>query len=73
LRFSFACKWFNNGWYVLHYGARWFCFKKAAQLNAAKVPAVYLDAVFWASALCLTGKYGDLLDFVVIIVLIFIF
>ena len=25
----------------------------------------------WASALCLTGKYGDLLDFVVIIVLIF--
>jgi APA family basic amino acid/polyamine antiporter len=26
---------------------------------------------FWASALCLTGKYGDLLDFVVIIVLIF--
>jgi APA family basic amino acid/polyamine antiporter len=24
-----------------------------------------------ASALCLTGKYGDLLDFVVIIVLIF--
>jgi APA family basic amino acid/polyamine antiporter len=29
--------------------------------------------VFWASALCLTGKYGDLLDFVVIIVLIFIY
>jgi APA family basic amino acid/polyamine antiporter len=27
--------------------------------------------VFWASVLCLTGKYGDLLDFVVIIVLIF--
>jgi len=26
---------------------------------------------FWASALCLTGKYGDLLDFVIIIVLIF--
>jgi APA family basic amino acid/polyamine antiporter len=50
---------------VLHYGARWFCFKKAAQLNAAKFLLVYLDAVFWASALCLTGKYGDLLDFVV--------
>jgi APA family basic amino acid/polyamine antiporter len=32
---------------------------------------VYLGSVFWASALCLTGKYGDLLDFVVIIVLIF--
>jgi APA family basic amino acid/polyamine antiporter len=34
---------------------------------------VYLGTVFWASALCLTGKYGDLLDFVVIIVLIFIY
>jgi APA family basic amino acid/polyamine antiporter len=45
-------------------------FKKAAQLNAAKVPAVYLDAVFWASALCLTGKYGDL--FVVIIVFLYL-
>jgi APA family basic amino acid/polyamine antiporter len=32
---------------------------------------VYLGTVFWASVLCLT-KYGDLLDFVVIIVLIFI-
>ena len=30
-----------------------------------------LGTVFWASALCLTGKYGDLLDFVIIIVLIF--
>jgi APA family basic amino acid/polyamine antiporter len=30
---------------------------------------VYLGTVFWASVL--TGKYGDLLDFVVIIVLIF--
>jgi APA family basic amino acid/polyamine antiporter len=30
---------------------------------------VYLGTVFWASVLCLT-KYGDLLDFVVIIVLI---
>jgi APA family basic amino acid/polyamine antiporter len=34
---------------------------------------VYLGTVFWASVLCLTGKYGDLLDFVVIIVLIFIY
>jgi amino acid transporter len=32
---------------------------------------VYLGTVFWASVLCLTGKYGDLFDFVVIIVLIF--
>jgi APA family basic amino acid/polyamine antiporter len=47
-------------------------FKKAAELNKASVPAWALWAqCFWASALCLTGKYGDLLDFVVIIVLIF--
>jgi APA family basic amino acid/polyamine antiporter len=30
---------------------------------------VYLGSVFWTSVLCY-GKYGDLLDFVVIIVLI---
>ena len=47
-------------------------FKKAAVLNESSVPAWALWAqCFWASALCLTGKYGDLLDFVVIIVLIF--
>ena len=47
-------------------------FKKAAKLNQAKVPAWSIWAqCIWASALCLTGKYGDLLDFVVIIVLIF--
>jgi APA family basic amino acid/polyamine antiporter len=47
-------------------------FKKAAVLNKASVPSWALWAqCFWASALCLTGKYGDLLDFVVIIVLIF--
>jgi len=32
--------------------------------------AVWIQGL-WASALCLTGRYGDLLDFVVIIVLIF--
>jgi APA family basic amino acid/polyamine antiporter len=42
-------------------------FKKAAELNQA----VFHIQCIWASALCLTGKYGDLLDFVVIIVLIF--
>jgi APA family basic amino acid/polyamine antiporter len=42
-----------------------------AELNKASVPAWALWALFLASALCLTGKYGDLLDFVVIIVLIF--
>jgi APA family basic amino acid/polyamine antiporter len=47
-------------------------FKKAANLNDASVPAWALWAqCVWASFLCLTGKYGDLLDFVIIIVLIF--
>jgi len=47
-------------------------FKKAAILNKASVPSWALWAqCVWASALCLTGKYGDLLDFVIIIVMIF--
>lgn len=47
-------------------------FKKAALLNKSSVPAWALWAqCLWASVLCLTGKYGDLLDFVIIIVLIF--
>jgi len=47
-------------------------FKKAASLNGASVPGWGLwIQCFWASALCLTGKYGDLLDFVMIIVVIF--
>ena len=72
---TFAC---NNG--LIMAGARVYYtmakdgvfFKKAAQLNKASVPAwsIWLQC-FWASALCLTGKYGDLLDFVVIVVLIF--
>ena len=47
-------------------------FKRAATLNYAGVPswALWIQCL-WASALCLTGKYGDLLDYVVIIVLIF--
>jgi APA family basic amino acid/polyamine antiporter len=46
--------------------------KKAGEINKAGVPAwaLWVQCV-WASALCLTGKYGDLLDFVIIIVLIF--
>ncbi|MGX7667182.1 APC family permease [Flavobacterium pedocola] len=72
---TFAC---NNG--LIMAGARVYYtmakdglfFKKAADLNAFSVPAWALWAqCIWASALCLTGKYGDLLDFVVIIVLIF--
>jgi APA family basic amino acid/polyamine antiporter len=72
---TFAC---NNG--LIMAGARVYYtmakdglfFKKAAYLNDASVPAWALWAqCLWASALCLTGKYGDLLDFVIIIVLIF--
>jgi APA family basic amino acid/polyamine antiporter len=72
---TFAC---NNG--LIMAGARVYYtmakdklfFKKAGHLNHAGVPAWALWAqCIWASALCLTGKYGDLLDFVVIIVLIF--
>jgi APA family basic amino acid/polyamine antiporter len=70
--FNFAC---NNGLImtgarILHYGSR-RCILQAAELNKCSVPEWSIQAVFWASVLCLTGKYGDLLDFVVIIVLIF--
>lgn len=72
---TFAC---NNG--LIMAGARVYYtmandglfFKKAAVLNHSSVPAWALWAqCIWASVLCLTGKYGDLLDFVIIIVLIF--
>ncbi len=72
---TFAC---NNG--LIMAGARVYFtmakdglfFKKAAHLNIHSVPSWALWAqCFWASCLCLTGKYGALLDFVVIIVLIF--
>ncbi|ESU23184.1 amino acid permease [Flavobacterium enshiense DK69] len=72
---TFAC---NNG--LIMAGARVYYtmakdglfFKKAAHLNEFSVPAWALwSQCVWASFLCLTGKYGDLLDFVVIIVLIF--
>lgn len=72
---TFAC---NNG--LIMAGARVYYtmakdglfFKKAAVLNSSSVPAWALWAqCVWASALCLTGKYGDLLDYVIIIVLIF--
>jgi len=72
---TFAC---NNG--LIMAGARVYYtmaqdglfFKKAGHLNLAGVPAwaLWVQCI-WASALCLTGKYGDLLDFVIIIVLIF--
>lgn len=72
---AFAC---NNG--LIMAGARVYYtmakdglfFKKAAELNKASVPAwsIWVQCI-WASVLCLTGKYGDLLDYVVIIVMIF--
>lgn len=72
---TFAC---NNG--LIMAGARVYYtmaqdgvfFKKAASLNKASVPewSIWAQCI-WVSALCLTGKYGDLLDFVVIIVLVF--
>jgi APA family basic amino acid/polyamine antiporter len=72
---TFAC---NNG--LIMAGARVYYtmakdglfFKKASHLNRFDVPAWALWAQgIWASLLCLTGRYGDLLDFVIIIVLIF--
>jgi APA family basic amino acid/polyamine antiporter len=44
----------------------------AARLNAKGVPAVALwMQCIWASVLCLSGKYGQLLDYIVFVVLIF--
>ncbi|MFZ4784864.1 MAG: APC family permease [Flavobacteriales bacterium] len=72
---TFGC---NNG--LIFSGARVYYtmandglfFKKAATLNASGVPAraIWLQAI-WASLLCLSGKYGDLLDYVVFCVMIF--
>jgi APA family basic amino acid/polyamine antiporter len=72
---TFAC---NNG--LIMAGARVYYtmakdglfFRKASTLNKAGVPAWALwIQCLWTSLLCLTGKYGDLLDFVMIIVIIF--
>jgi APA family basic amino acid/polyamine antiporter len=72
---TFGC---NNG--LILAGARVYYamardglfFKKAGLLNDRSVPAaaLWFQAV-WASALCLTGTYGDLLDYVIFAVLIF--
>lgn len=72
---TFAC---NNG--LIMAGARVYYtmandglfFKKAARLNRFNVPAwaLWVQGA-WASVLCLTGRYGALLEFVVMIVLIF--
>lgn len=72
---TFGC---NNG--LILSGARVYhtmakdglFFKKAANLNKFEVPArgLWIQCI-WASALCLSGKYGDLLDYVVMAVLVF--
>lgn len=72
---TFGC---NNG--LILSGARVYFamakdnlfFKKAGELNSHAVPAwaLVIQAV-WASMLCLSGSYGDLLDYVIFAVLIF--
>lgn len=72
---TFGC---NNG--LIMAGARVYYtmakdglfFKKAAGLNKASVPGwgLWFQCI-WASALCLSGQYGDLLEYVMIIVMIF--
>lgn len=47
-------------------------FPAAGKLNSKGVPAAALWMQFmWASVLCLSGKYGDLLDFIIFTVLLF--
>jgi len=72
---TFGC---NNG--LILAGARVYYamakdglfFKKAALLNKHSVPgwALIVQGI-WSSLLCLSGSYGDLLDYVVFAVLIF--
>lgn len=72
---TFGC---NNG--LILSGARAYYamahdglfFEKAKALNRNDVPAnaLWIQAI-WASALCLSGSYGNLLDYVVTAVLVF--
>lgn len=72
---TFGC---NNG--IILSGARVYYamakenlfFKKAEQLNSKGVPAFALVVqAVWASVLCLSGTYGDLLDYTTFASLIF--
>jgi APA family basic amino acid/polyamine antiporter len=72
---TFGC---NNG--LILAGARVYFtmakdglfFSKAGELNGERVPGVALwFQAAWASLLCLSGTYGDLLDYVVFAVLVF--
>ncbi|ODS83187.1 MAG: amino acid transporter [Cytophagaceae bacterium SCN 52-12] len=72
---TFGC---NNG--LILSGARVYYtmakdglfFEKAGKLNRNEVPGwgLWIQCV-WASVLCLTGRYGDLLNYVIFVVLIF--
>jgi APA family basic amino acid/polyamine antiporter len=72
---TFGC---NNG--LILSGARVYYtmakdglfFKQAGRLNKNAVPekGLWIQCV-WASVLCLSGRYGDLLDYVIFTVLIF--
>lgn len=72
---TFGC---NNG--LILSGARVYYtmakdglfFKKAGELNENNVPefGLWIQCA-WAAVLCLSGKYGDLLDYVVFVVLLF--
>ncbi|HAP02078.1 MAG TPA: amino acid transporter [Bacteroidetes bacterium] len=72
---TFGC---NNG--IILAGGRFYYamakdglfFKQAEKLNSKSVPAnaLWVQAV-WASVLCLSGKYGDLLDYTTFASLIF--
>ncbi|MBX7155569.1 MAG: amino acid permease [Candidatus Kapaibacterium sp.] len=72
---TFGC---NNG--MILAGARCYYamakdklfFNKVGELNAKGTPAwaLWLQCI-WASLLCLSGKYGDLLDYVIFAVLLF--
>ncbi len=72
---TFGC---NNG--MILTGARVYYamardglfFRSTGKLNKRAVPGVALVVQgIWACALCLSGKYGDLLDYVIFAVLIF--
>jgi len=72
---TFGC---NNG--LILSGARVYYtmandglfFKKVGKMNKYAVPGIALIfQAIWASLLCLSGKYGDLLDYVVFAVLVF--
>ncbi|GAA4431555.1 amino acid permease [Ravibacter arvi] len=72
---TFGC---NNG--LILSGARVYYtmakdglfFNRAGELNRNEVPGwgLWVQCV-WASILCLTGRYGDLLNYVIFVVLIF--